>query len=50
LSRLGIDWRLPVSIISDKDASWLLLGDDACLPFDGQAIHTVKRGKSALII
>lgn len=32
--RLGIDWPLPVSVISDRDASWPLLGDDAssCWP------------------
>jgi dTDP-4-dehydrorhamnose 3,5-epimerase len=31
--RLGIEWPLPVSVISDRDASWPLLGDDVALPF-----------------
>jgi dTDP-4-dehydrorhamnose 3,5-epimerase len=31
--RLGIEWPLPVSVISDKDALWPLLGDDVSLPF-----------------
>jgi dTDP-4-dehydrorhamnose 3,5-epimerase len=31
--RLGIEWPLPVTVISDKDASWPLLGDDTSLPF-----------------
>ena len=30
---LGIEWPLPVSVISEKDASWPLLGDGVCLPF-----------------
>jgi dTDP-4-dehydrorhamnose 3,5-epimerase len=31
--RLNIRWPLPVTVISDKDASWPLLQDDASAPF-----------------
>lgn len=31
--RLGIQWPLPVTVISDKDASWPLLEEGAAAPF-----------------
>jgi dTDP-4-dehydrorhamnose 3,5-epimerase len=31
--RLGIEWPLPVSTISDKDANWPLLGEQSDSPF-----------------
>lgn len=33
--RLGIEWPLPVSVISDKDAAWPLLQDGWTSPFEG---------------
>ena len=33
--RLGIEWPLPVSVISDKDASWPMLHDGWASPFEG---------------
>lgn len=31
--RLGIQWPLPVTVISDKDASWPLLAESSAAPF-----------------
>jgi dTDP-4-dehydrorhamnose 3,5-epimerase len=31
--RLGIQWPLPVTVISDKDASWPLLTESSAAPF-----------------
>lgn len=31
--RLGIQWPLPVTVISDKDASWPLLEESSAAPF-----------------
>ncbi|RJK97868.1 dTDP-4-dehydrorhamnose 3,5-epimerase [Vallicoccus soli] len=34
---LGIDWPVPVSVVSEKDRSWALLGETAAAPAGGAA-------------